>query len=423
MNSYDVIVIGGGPAGMMAAGSAAENGSKVLLLEKMGSIGRKLLISGSGRCNITNTVKETKDFVSYFGKNGRFLYQAINHFSTSDVISFFNNRGLVTAVEKDFKIFPESDTAVEVLSVLTRYMKEFNVDIRQGVIVQNINCENGRISSVTLANDEIINCKTLIIATGGKSYPKTGSDGDGYRYAKKLGHAISKPTPALVPVIVKESWVKKLQGLSLRDSRFAVYKDNKKIAEDIHDAIFTDNGLSGPAIYNLTRKIDVTEKGLELRIDSCPQKDHQELDSELANYAEINSRKTMRKVLEKFFPPTMLPLALEMSETDPDMRAGNLNKGTRKKLVNILKNMRLTIDKFAGFERAVITSGGIELKEIDGKTMRSKIVENLYFAGEIIDIDGPTGGFNLQVCWSTGRLAGVSAAAQALNQTKSSYPQ
>ncbi|ADD66951.1 HI0933 family protein [Denitrovibrio acetiphilus DSM 12809] len=411
MKIYDVIVIGGGPAGMMAAGTAGENGASVLLLEKMGSLGRKLLISGSGRCNLTNTITVTKDFVEHFGKKGRFLYPALNGFSTTDTISFFNGRGLVTTVEKDFKIFPESETAAEVLSVLTRYMKENRVDIRQGVIIKNIHTADNIITSVELAGNEVITCKSLIITTGGNSYPKTGSSGDGYRYAADLGHNIITPAPALVPVIVKESWVKELQGLSLRGARLAVYKENKKIAEDIHDAVFTDNGLSGPAVYNLTRKINVLDHDIELRIDQYPEDEYQELDCRVASYAEENSRKTMKKLLEKFFPPKMLPLALQQAEIDPDMRAGHFSKSARRKIVGMLKNMKLTVERFAGFEKAVITSGGVDLKEIDGKTMSSKLIGNLYFAGEVIDIDGPTGGFNLQICWSTGRLAGQSAAA------------
>jgi len=412
MEMFDVVVIGGGPAGMMAAGSAAENGAKVLLIEKMGSVGRKLLVSGSGRCNITNTIKETKDFVTHFGKNGRFLYQALNAFSTTDTVRFFNDNGLATVIDKGFKIFPASDMALEVLSVLTRYLKKHNVQIRQGIIIKDIKTEGNRVTSVLLNNEEI-GCNSLIIATGGKSYPKTGSTGDGYTYAEKLGHNITNPTPALVPVIVKETWIKKLQGLSLRDARFSIYSENKKITDEINDAVFTDNGLSGPAIYNITRKIDITKNGLELAIDFRPDIEHLELDREIASTMETNSKKMLKNVLEAYFQPKLLPIAMENAEIDPDSRAGNLSKSSRKKLVNILKNTRFQIDRFAGFDRAVVTSGGVDIKQIDGKTMVSKIVENLFFAGEVIDLDGPTGGFNLQLCWSTGRLAGVSAAELA----------
>lgn len=408
MSNYDIIVIGGGPAGLMAAGTAGENGAKVLLIEKMGSLGRKLLISGSGRCNITNTIENTSEFISHFGKKGRFLYQAVNNFGTSDTIQFFNARGLKTTVEHGTKIFPESDTAIEVLSVLTRYVKEGGADIRQGVIIQDIKADKG--FTVTTANETFYSDK-LIIATGGKSYPKTGSTGDGYNYARSLGHTIIAPFPALVPVIVKETWVKDLQGLSLRNAELSIYKDGKKISSDIHDAVFTDNGLSGPAVYNLTRKTDITEKDLTLAIDIYPQTEHHILDSQIAEYAMSNSRKTLKNLLDKFFPPKLLPIAMKMAEADPEMRAGNLSKVTRKKLVGTLKNLRFDIEKFAGFERAVVTSGGISLKQIDGKTMESKIVKGLYFAGEVIDIDGPTGGFNLQICWSTGRLAGQKSSA------------
>jgi len=411
MHKYDVVVIGGGPAGLMAAGTAGEKGAKVLVIEKMGSLGRKLLISGSGRCNITNTIDKTSEFVSHFGRKGRFLYQAINSFNTSSTVQFFNSRGLATVVDKDIKVFPASDMALEVLSVLTRYVKESGVDIRQGAIIKSIQAEDG--FTISLPNDTI-NSKALIIATGGMSYPKTGSTGDGYKYAQVLGHTIVKPSPALVPVIVKDPWVKELQGLSIRNAELSIYIDGKKSASDIQDAVFTENGLSGPAVYNLTRMIDITAKDMTLVIDMYPNTEYHELDIQIAQYVQENARKTLKNTLDKFFPPKLLMLAIKMSGADPEMRAGSLNKATRKKLVNILKNLSFKIERFAGFERAVVTSGGVSLKEIDGKTMMSKIVKNLYFAGEVMDIDGPTGGFNLQVSWSTGRLAGTSAALKAV---------
>ncbi|PLX68945.1 MAG: aminoacetone oxidase family FAD-binding enzyme [Denitrovibrio sp.] len=409
MNVYDVVVIGGGPAGLMAAGTAAENGAKVLLIEKMGSIGRKLLISGKGRCNITNTITNTKEFVSHFGKSGKFLYQAFNAFSSTDTISFFNDKGMVTKVDKDFKIFPMSDLAEEVLSILTRYLKEYKVEIRQGVIIQKINTIDNKITSISTATGDIL-CKSVILATGGKSYPKTGSTGEGYNYAERLGHSIIEPRPALVPVVVKEGWIKKLQGMSPSDALFSIYADGKKISDDKSDAVFTENGLSGPAIYNLTRKIDITQPNLELAIDFIPDIEQHILDKEIAEYINENSRKKLKNMLEKYFQPKLLALAIEQTGTDPEIRSCDLKKEDRKKLVTILKNLRFNIEKFAGFERAVVTAGGIDLKEIDGKTMGSKLIKNLYFAGEIINLDGPTGGFNLQLCWSTGRLAGKSSS-------------
>jgi len=415
MKRYDIIVIGGGAAGLMAAGRAAELGASVLLAEKMGSLGRKVLISGSGRCNITNTINSTKEMVNHFGKKGKFLYQAFNGFSNADTVKFFNAKGMETSVDKGFKVFPASDMSEEVLSVLTRYVKGGGVEILQGAALSVVNTSRGKVKSVSIGGDDI-ECSAVIIATGGKSYPKTGSSGDGYKYAESLGHTMVDPLPALVPVYVKEGWVKAMQGMSVRNGLFSIYQDNKRVAKEQNDAVFTENGLSGPAIYNLSRVIDTSASGFELRVDFRPDVEYSELDNLVASAINDNGGKSIKNVMSSFFMPKMLPVALDLCGLgDGSSKAGNLGRDGRKKLVGMLKNMSLTVDRFAGFERAVVTKGGISLKEIDGKTMESKVVKGLYFAGEVIDLDGPTGGFNLQLCWSTGRLAGESSAKKVLS--------
>jgi len=412
MNIFDTAVIGGGAAGLMAAASAAEKGAKVVLIEKMGSTGRKIRISGKGRCNITNTIKDTREFIEHFGKKGKFLYPAVNSFSTSDTVNFFNSLGLATRVEKDFKVFPVSDLAIEVVSTLNNHLKKLNVKVLPGAIIKDI--QKNECFSVSLQNDTVF-CKTLIIATGGMSYPKTGSTGDGYAYAEKFGHSIVRPVPALTPVVVKENWIGELQGLSLIKTRFSIYKNGKKLTDEINDAVFTENGLSGPAIYELTRKTDVTERDLTLSLDMYPDTEHHILEKKIADTAAANGKKMVKNVLEAFFQPKLLPTAMKICGIDPEMRSGVLSRKQRKELVKIMKDMRLTIDRFEGFEKAVVTAGGVALKEIEGKTMESKLTPGLFFAGEVIDLDGPTGGFNLQMCWSTGRLAGKSAGISALS--------
>ncbi len=408
---YDIAVIGGGPAGLMSAGSAAETGVSVILLEKMNTCGRKLLISGSGRCNITNTIKTVKDFINRLNVNNKFMYQALNGFKPSDTVAFFNNMGLKTTVERGFKVFPAGEAGSDdVLRVLMRYAVTNGTEIVCGAEVTEIS-HDGVFHLKTPKGQ--IKAKCVIISCGGMSYPKTGSAGGGYALAEALGHHVVKPAPALVPVYTPDEWVKQAQGVSLRDIGLTLYSGGKKIAVSSGDLVFTDRGISGPAVYDLSRKTSGTD--LSIDIDLMPDMEFAGLDAELEQKLKENNKKLIRNIIDGYAVSALIPAVFSLSGVDPETRASNLSGKDRKKLVSVIKGMRVNNVEFAGFERAVVTAGGVDTKEIDGRTMQSSIVSGLFFAGEIIDTDGPTGGFNLQICWSTGRLAGRNAAEKSKN--------
>jgi predicted Rossmann fold flavoprotein len=410
---YDVIVIGGGAAGLMAAGFAAKEGAKVLLAEKMVTCGRKVLISGSGRCNITNTMKDTKQFVAKFGRNGKFLYQAINSFPTTAAVAFFNSRGLKTTVEKGFKVFPAGEAgSADVLKSLMGFCVSGGVEFLPRSAVSSINTEDGKAVSISVGGREI-KCRAVVIATGGKSYPATGSSGEGYALAKELGHTIIDPRPVLVPAYSDDEWIKEMRGVSLRDIRLTLVSGGKNTASAEGDLVFTDRGVSGPAVYDITRFEFDRAADNRLLIDLFPAKRGEELDSELEQSAKINNKKIIKNIIDEYVMSSLVPAVFAVSGIDPMLKASNLSKKDRNKLAAVLKGLPVTGVTFAGFERAVVTAGGVSLKEIDGRTMASSIVQGLYFAGEVMDLDAPTGGYNLQMCWSTGRLAGISCAEYA----------
>ena len=409
MSKYDVVVIGGGPAGMMAAGKAAEKGGRVLLLEKNKELGVKLMCTGKGRCNITNNTRDTNELVKQYGKNGKFLYSALNNFGVEDVINFFNKRGVKTEVERGDRIFPAHGQAKQVLNALRSYMKKTNVEVRTNNRVKRIVQKDNKINKMVLGDNSKIEANKFIVCTGGKSYPKTGSVGDGYRWLERLGHTIIEPKPALTPVIIKESFIKDLEGLSLKNVEINLYKDNKKIDSRFGEAIFTFNGMSGPIILDMSKKIGECLPGkLTLYIDFKPALDYDKLDKRIQRDYKENSNKMFKNSLDSLLPQKLIPVVIKLSNIDTEKKVNSVTREERKKLLHLLKEFKLEIDSLVGFNKAIVTSGGVSLKEIDPKTMKSKIVDNLYLAGEILDIDGPTGGYNLQVCWSTGCLAGNS---------------
>lgn len=409
---YDVAIIGGGPAGMMAAGRAGELGSRVILLEKNSTLGMKLLITGHGRCNITNKIDEPKDMAQKYGKNGRFLLPLLYMFGVRDVIDFFESRGVKTKVEKGNRVLCESDRAEDVQGALIKYLNDSRVEVKFRAQAREVVRKGNRIEKIVLASGEEIIADKFIICTGGKSYSATGSTGDGYGWAKLFGHKVVTPVPSLTPVVLKEGFVKELEGLSLKDALINLYKDGKKIDLGQGDAIFTANGMSGPTIINMSRFIRATLPGkVVLKIDLVPNLDFSGLDLLLGNCFQEKANRLFRNSLDKLVPQKLVPIMAKLSGIDLEKKSGLITREERKRLAHLLKEFSLEVKGLSGFDKAVITSGGIELSEIEPKTMRSKLISNLYFAGEILDLDGPTGGYNLQVCWSTGYAAGQAAAS------------
>lgn len=405
---FDVAVIGGGPAGMMAAGRSAELGAKVVLIEKNKDLGRKLLITGKGRCNITQAEFDDREFIEKLGKNGKFLFSSLNAFGPREVIEFFEERGLKTKTERGGRVFPVSDKAVDVLNTLADYLKKNNVKIMLEQEVLGFNFSKEKIKSVKL-KDEIIFADNFIFAVGGKTYPITGSTGDGYKWAKEAGHSIIDPYPSLVPIKIKEEWVKELQGLSLKNISMNVFQNNKKQDSRFGEMIFTHFGISGPIVLDASKKIgELIKKGeVEIKIDLKPALDLSQLDKRLLRDFEGNQKKDFKNYLPELLPQKMIETFLKLSEIDPHKKLHFITKEERKKILHLLKEMKLTTEGLLGFDQAIITSGGVDLKEVDSKTMQSRKIENLYLIGEILNLDGPTGGYNLQICWSTGYAAGT----------------
>jgi hypothetical protein len=404
IEDFDVAVVGAGPAGMIAAGRAAEMGSKVVLVEKNPRPGRKLLLTGKGRCNITNAESDLRKMTERYGKNGNFLFHALSVFGPKETVSFFEKLGLKTKIERGNRVFPVSDRAADVLESLGRYLSENKVVFMPGSEVVGVVKKEGRIKGLRLKDTEI-SAKNYILCTGGKSYPKTGSTGEGFKWLEALGHKIEKLAPALTPIIIKEPWVRELQGLSLKNVDLGVFQAGKKQGSEFGECLFTHFGLSGPIILEVSKKVgELLEKGkVDLVLDLKP-------DKRIQRDFEKYKNKAFKNCLTDLLPRRLIPVVIRLSGIDPEKKANSVKKEERQNLTKLLKSLKMTPDRLLGFEEAIVTSGGVCLKEIDGKTMRSKIISNLFFAGEIIDIDGPSGGFNLQNCWSTGYLAGQSAS-------------
>ena len=411
-----VIIVGGGPAGMMAAISSAEEGNEVTILEKMGSLGRKLLITGKGRCNITNNA-DMEEFIKNTPGNGMFLYSCFQNFTNRDIVDFLKKQGIDVKVERGERIFPVTDKSQDVLNCFTKRLKELKVNIKYNSKVSEILTKEGNACGVKLESGEKIEAEKIILATGGKSYPLTGSTGDGYNIAKKLGHTVTEIKPSLVPLETygKEE-IKTLQGLSLKNVEINIIdlEKNKVIYNDFGEMLFTHFGVSGPIIlsgsahmvrYKNIEKIFANRK-IKLSIDLKPALTEEKLNERiLRDFAELKN-KQFKNSLEKLLPKKMIETVIERTGINPDKRINEITKEERRKLINILKNFEVFIKNFRTIDEAIITSGGINIKEINPKTMESKIIKNLYFAGEIIDVDSYTGGFNLQIAYSTGYTAG-----------------
>lgn len=408
INLKKVVVIGGGAAGMVAASTASSMGHDVTLLEKNERLGRKLLITGKGRCNITNNC-DIEELIENTPTNGKFLYSAFYTFTNEQVIDMFNSLGVKTKTERGKRVFPESDKAKDVVVALEKQMKQNKVNVVLNSNVKKIEQKNGKIESVVLSNNKVIKCDSVIIATGGVSYPRTGSTGDGYKFAKSLGHTIIKPKPSLIGLETFED-VYSLNKLSLRNIAIKVIdKNGKSIYEDFGEMEFSDIGIEGPVIRSASCRMKSFEnETYKVIVDLKPALDEEMLDKRIQKDFKKYTNKKFENSLDDLLPKKLIPYIIDLSGIDKDLVVHQISRKQRKNLVNLLKNLEFNIRKYKPIDEAIITSGGIKTSEINSSTMESKLIEGLFFAGEVIDVDAYTGGFNLQIAFSTGYLAGIS---------------
>lgn len=405
---YDLAVIGGGPAGIMAATIAARNGKRVVIIERNPSLGIKLLITGKGRCNITNNTQDNKELIKAYGNNGKFLHSAFFAFDVSDTLDFFHKLGVETKVERGDRVFPVSDKSMDVLQALKKDLNRNNVELKLNTRVKEIKVKNKKIEKIIFYDSSTLIADNYLIATGGKSYKATGSSGDGYAFLEKMGHTIVKPRPALSPIVCEESFIKELEGLSLKNVSIRILQNNKEKASEFGEALFTANGMSGPIILNLSNSIDDPVEEYKLKIDFKPALSLEEMDKRLQNDFKKYNNKQFKNALDDLLPKKLIPIFIRLSKIDPAKQTNSVSKEERKRLLGLFKNFELNIQNIVGYEKAIVTKGGVDIKEINPKTMKSKIIDNLYVAGEVLDIDGPTGGYNLQICWSSGFVVGTS---------------
>jgi predicted Rossmann fold flavoprotein len=415
LQKFDVAVVGGGPAGMIAAGRAAELGARVVLIEKNKNLGKKLLITGKGRCNITNAEFKGMEFIEKLGKNRKFLFSSFSAFGPKEIIEFFEIRGLPTKTERGGRVFPVSDKAQDVLNKLLDYLKENGVRVAYNSRVRGVEMKRNKIQFIKIDSGkqtEKIYADKFILCTGGKSYPATGSTGEGYILVKKLGHKIIEPRPALTPIKTKEDWVKNLQGLSLKNVKVNIFQNSKKQDERFGEMLFTHFGLSGPIILDVSKKIgELLQKGeVRIEIDLKPALSFPELSKRIQKDFTENGKKDFKNYLNELLPQKMIETFIQLSGIEARKKIHFITQVERKRMLHLLKNLSVTAGRLADFDQAIITNGGVDIHEVDSKTMQSKIISNLFFAGEILDLDGPTGGFNLQICWSTGYAAGTYAS-------------
>lgn len=407
-----VIIIGGGAAGLMAAVSAAKAGARVTVLEKMPVIGKKLLITGKGRCNITN-IGDLTDFMKNMPGNGTFLYSAIHGFNNQDIINFMNEYDVPTKIERGGRVFPVSDKAYDVVKGFQRALHELKVEIVCNSTVTKIHADDKEITLETAAGQSYI-ADSVVLAAGGASYPGTGSSGDGYNLAKELGHTIVPLKPSLVPLVVAEDWITDLQGLSLKNVSATVSVNGREISSEFGEMLFTHFGLSGPIILSLSRKIAEAlqnkKNSVLIKINLKPALTLEVLDKRIQRDFEKYSRKQVKNALDDLLPKKLIEPVMDLAYLDPDKPINQVTKEERSRLLAVITGLTFTITGTRPISEAIVTAGGVHIKEIDPKTMQSKLTPNVYFAGEVIDIDGYTGGYNLQAAFSTGFAAGKNAA-------------
>ena len=403
-----VVVIGGGPAGMMAAGRAASRDHQVCLVEKMHSCGLKLMITGQGRCNLTNQA-DPEEIIAMTPRNGKFLYSALYQFTSQQLIAFFRELGLETMVERGGRVFPLSERAEDVVLTLERYLQAEGVSLERGRASEIVSNGN-RVLGVRLEGSRRLEAEAVILATGGLSYPRTGSTGDGFRMARKLGHKVVAPSPSLVPMEVEEEWVQEAAGLRLKNVGIKIYdRDRRVIHEDFGELTLEDYGVSGPVILTASSYLEDFESGeLKLIIDLKPALDDNKLDRRIQrDFNRYNNRQFKNSLID-LLPGQLISPLLQMVSISPQKSVNQISREERRELARVLKGLSLTLKAFRPLSEAIVTSGGIEVSEIDPQTMESRLVDGLYFAGEIIDVDALTGGYNLQLAFATGHLAGSS---------------
>ncbi len=403
-----VIVIGGGAAGCMAAITAARNGHKVKLIEKNEKIGKKLYITGKGRCNITNACA-TEDLFASITSNPKFLYSAYNEFTNWDTIGFFEELGLRTKIERGDRVFPESDKSSDVITALSREIRNLGIDILYNTTVKQVVTADGTFSYVVTSKGEKLYADKLIVATGGLSYPSTGSTGDGYEFAKACGHNITALYPSLVPFNVKEAYARQLQGLSLKNIEIRILDNEKEVYREFGEMLFTHFGVSGPVIISASSYIApiLRKKTLKLIIDLKPALTFEQLDLRILRDFEEFKNKQFKNSLDKLLPSKLISVIIERSGISPEKKVNEISKTQRENLVKLIKGFELTLTGLRDYNEAIITKGGIDVKQINPKTMESKLIKDIYFVGEVLDLDALTGGHNLQIAWATGYVAGL----------------
>lgn len=411
---WDVVVIGGGPAGMMAAGRAAELGKKVLILEKNTVLGKKLLITGGGRCNVTNNKTNTREMLAKYKGNDQFLFSAFSQFDVATTLAFFNDKGMPTKEENEGRVFPVSNSSQSVYDVLYTYMKKGEVEIRKSSIVSGIekSKKDDTIIIRTKSGNDIHTAK-CVLATGGTSRPETGSTGEGFTWLKKLGHTIIENDVALVPVALTDMWVKKISGLALEEARLTTYQNGQKQEAYKGKLLFTHFGVSGPMVLNMSKDIgELLKYGtVELMLDLFPGKDGSKIKNELQNILVTESNKKLKNVLSMMIPSALVSVLLDITGIDGQTFNHSVSSEDRVKLVKQMKEIPLHVKGLLGKDKAIVSSGGVALTEVDFKTMESRIIKNLYLVGDVLNVDRPSGGYSLQLCWTTGYVAG-SATGQ-----------
>ena len=407
-----VIVVGGGAAGMFAAIAAAKNGHQVTLYEKNEKLGKKIFITGKGRCNITNAA-DMEELFDAVVTNSKFLYSSFYGYTNQNVIDFFEDAGVPVKIERGNRVFPISDHSSDVIRALEREMKKVGVKVCLNTEVKSVEAEKGKFDKVVLKDTTTQTADACIVATGGLSYRSTGSTGDGFRFAENVGHKVTQCFPSLVPMETKEPWICELQGLSLRNVEAKILDGKKELYKDFGEMLFTHFGVSGPLIISASSYVgkkfmdkNGQKKELTLEIDLKPALTEEQLDQRVLRDFEENHNRQFKNAITKLFPTKLIPVMLEIGGIDPEKKVNSIEKEERKQFVHLIKHFRMTLTGLRGYLEAIITKGGVNVKEIDPGTMESKLVKGLYFAGEVLDLDALTGGFNLQIAWSTGYAAG-----------------